>query len=56
MSTNTKPVETVLELNQPVEALVEKKRPDENTAPARGIVIGIAASVAIWAAIIAALI
>ncbi len=56
MLSGSKPAETVLELDEPVEALVEERRLEDNLAPARGVIIGIIASVAIWAAIIAALI
>lgn len=56
MLSKSKPVETVLELSQPIEAPADQEPRDENLTSARGIVIGIVISIALWAGIIAALI
>ncbi len=56
MLSKSKPVDTVLELSQPIETLADKKPRDQNLMPARGIVIGMIVSAALWAGIIAALI
>lgn len=56
MLSRPKPVETVLELSRPVEAQADLERREDYAAPARGIIIGIVISAAVWAAIIAALI
>ena len=56
MLSRPKPVETVLELSRPVEAQADLDRREDYAAPARGIIMGIVISAAVWAAIIAALI
>jgi len=56
MLSKPRPVETVLELSRPIEAPADQGPRDENLTSARGIVIGIVISVALWAGIIAALI
>jgi hypothetical protein len=50
----SKLADSVLDLSRPIEA--DQEHGEDPTAPARGIVIGIVISAALWALIIAALI